>query len=78
MAIAYTCDGCSQPVPEGEAHKHGSLAPVYYCADCDEIWRAHLEREKAERTRIVEDFEAWRRSSRAVLRHGALGRLPDE
>ena len=78
MAISYTCDGCSKPMPEGEAHKHGGLAPAYYCAACDAAWRAHLERETAERTRLVEEFEAWRKAARATLREGGLRRLPDE
>lgn len=76
--IAYTCDGCGQPVPEGEAHKHGSLAPAYYCVACDEVWRAYLEREKEERMRLVTAFEAWRTATRSGLREQSLRRLPDE
>ncbi len=77
MAILYQCDGCGASLPEGEARKHGNLEPAYYCPACQVIWQAHLEREKAERLRIVEGFEVWRKAARAAVREGGLRRLPD-
>jgi uncharacterized Zn finger protein len=77
MAIRLACDGCDCDVTAETATKHGSLAVVYYCADCGTTWKAHAAREREEMLACVQQFEAWRAAARQDVRK-TLKALPDD
>lgn len=78
MGLRLVCDGCEQPLDEREAATFGRLESVSYCAQCSEIWKAYLERERTERQNFVMEFEEFRRKAHATLRESGMKRLPDE
>lgn len=78
MSTMIICDGCGEPMPEGEGTTEGIHDKADYCSCCAGKYAQWEEAVREKRRMLAEEFEAFLAEHREAARKMGLKRLPDD